>query len=411
MDTGLNKFRKFAIIFVICELMLVIISNIYAAKFVRNPSERKYMVDISRIITRMEAGEQIRDIDLNEYETIVSVTLFDAAEHGKYAYTVEEAAGELYRFEYKQEDDRQIIIVMNCVLGLMIFSTIIVMAYLDRKLITPFLKINNLPIELAKGNLSVPIKEEKSRYLGKFLWGMDMLREKLEDDKRRELKLLKEKKTLILSLSHDVKTPLSAIDLYAKALRTGLYDSDERRKEAFLGIEKNVSEIKRYVGEIVDASREDILSLDVKNGEVYLLDCINTITDYYSEKMEHLHTEFVVEGVDNCLIFGDGDRIVEVLQNVIENALKYGDGKRVDITFEEEENCKLVTISNTGCGIDRDELPHLFDSFYRGSNSGNVSGSGLGLYICKELMHRMEGEIFAKETEDSFKVTLVLKKM
>ena len=285
------------------------------------------------------------------------------------------------------------------------------MAYLDRKLITPFLKINNLPIELAKGNLSVPIKEEKSRYLGKFLWGMDMLREKLEDDKRRELKLLKEKKTLILSLSHDVKTPLSAIDLYAKALRTGLYDSDERRKEAFLGIEKNVSEIKRYVGEIVDASREDILSLDVKNGEVYLLDCINTITDYYSEKMEHLHIEFVVEGVDNCLIFGDGDRIVEVLQNVIENALKYGDGKRVDITFEEEENCKLITISNTGCGIDRDELPHLFDSFYRGSNSGNVSGSGLGLYICKELMHRMEGEIFAKETEDSFKVTLVLKKM
>ena len=85
--------------------------------------------------------------------------------------------------------------------------------------------MQSLTEELAKGNLSVPVKAEKSKFLGRFLWGMDMLRETLESNKEKELALQKEKKTLVLSLTHDIRTPLSAIRLYAKALARGsLYD-------------------------------------------------------------------------------------------------------------------------------------------------------------------------------------------
>ena len=101
--------------------------------------------------------------------------------------------------------------------------------------------------ELAKGNLSVPIKAEKSKFSGRFLWGMDMLRETLEGNKEKELALQKEKKTLILSLTHDIRTPLSAIRLYAKALAEEIYTTGERRTEACRGIEKNVKEIEEYV--------------------------------------------------------------------------------------------------------------------------------------------------------------------
>ena len=99
------------------------------------------------------------------------------------------------------------------------------------------------------------------------------------------------------------------------------------------------------------------------------------------------------------------------LQNIMENAIKYGDGDRISITVDEEENCKLILVENTGCQLKEEELPQLFDSFYRGSNSANIAGSGLGLYICKELMHQMDGEIFAKISGGSFGVTLVLKKV
>lgn len=196
-----------------------------------------------------------------------------------------------------------------------------------------------------------------------------------------------------------------------KALRRNLYDSEEERNSAFDGIEHNVGEIKRYVQEISQVSREDFLTLDVNNTELYLLPIINKVLAYYNEKMQRLHIDFSIAQVDECLIYGDEDRIIEVLQNTIENAIKYGDGTEITISFEEEENCKLITVSNSGCDLSEDELPHIFDSFYRGSNSEKEDGSGLGLYICKELMHRMDGEVFAKICGNEFRVTIVVRKL
>ena len=112
---------------------------------------------------------------------------------------------------------------------------------------------------------------------------MDMLR-KLESNKEKELALQKEKKTLILSLTHDIRTPLSAIRLYAKALAENLYTTGERRVEACQGIEKNVKEIEEYVNEITLASREDFLQLSVNPGEVYLSHVIDAIRGLYEAK-------------------------------------------------------------------------------------------------------------------------------
>ncbi|MBO4952973.1 MAG: HAMP domain-containing histidine kinase [Lachnospiraceae bacterium] len=271
--------------------------------------------------------------------------------------------------------------------------------------------MEGLTTELAKGNLSVPIKAEKSRFFGKFLWSLDMLREKLEADKLRRLELEKEKKTLLLSLSHDIRTPLSAIELYTQALEENLYEDEEKRQQAIGGIRKNTETIKKYVGEISEAAREDFLKLDVQQGEFYLSQMMQALKLYYKEKFADLHTDFQMESFADCLLYGDLDRAVEVGQNVLENAIKYGDGKYVHISFSEEEDHSLITIENSGDGLKEEELPHIFDAFYRGSNHAGVRGSGLGLYICKELLHKMDGDIYAKRPETGFAVTIVLRKM
>ena len=407
----MNNYKKFSILFLIFELMLVVVANIYIVRYNENSLDKQYKVEVQRIINEVNAGQELGSIDIDEYKSIISVKKYNPEEKVQNEYLVKEIDGQLYRFEYIHNNDSRFTIIMNIIFGIILVSTSGLLWYLNRKLIIPFNNIHNLPTELAKGNLSVPIKEEKSKFFGKFLWGMDMLREKLEDDKLREYELIKEKKTLILSLSHDVKTPLSAIDLYVKALKEGLYDTDEKKQEVFLGIEKNINEIKGYVNEIAKASREDFLSLDVNNKEVYLWDIIKMVKMYYSEKMRKNHTDFIIGETVNCLIYADTDRLVEVLQNVIENALKYGDGKKIDISFDEEEDCKLIVVSNTGNSLKEEEIPNLFDSFYRGSNSGNIAGSGLGLYISKELMHKMDGDIYIAASEDIFKIVLVLRKM
>ena len=94
----------------------------------------------------------------------------------------------------------------------------------------------------------------------------------------------------------------------------------------------------------------------------------------------------------------------------MENAIKYGDGKSISISFDEEEDCKLITVSNTGCTLEENEISNVFDSFYRGSNTANIQGNGLGLYIVKQLMKRMDGDAFAVIDGDRFNVTLVARK-
>lgn len=409
----MNRFRKFSFVFVLCELILLLAVNLFAFRVLRQDTGSQYKVDISRMVGRLEQGEALERISLTDYPTIVAVHAFDATEEAdyKYAYCVRSVQGDLLCFEYEENKTERVIKVINITFGSMIFVSILLLLYLNQKLIVPFSKMNHLTQELAKGNLSVPIQQEKSKYFGQFLWGMDMLRETLEDNKKRELALLKERKTLILSISHDIKTPLSAIDLYTKALKHDLYETQKERDEALSGIEKNTVEIKNYVKQITEATREDFLSLEVEKGEVYLAKVFSAIKDYYQEKMKRLHISFSIEPFENCLILADLDRTVEVLQNLIENAIKYGDGREITILVSEEEECKLITVRNTGASLSSEELPHLFDSFYRGGNAVAAEGSGLGLYICKELMHLMDGEIYAKICENQFFMTCVFQKI
>lgn len=410
----MSKFKIFILWIVIVEILLILLANgLYF--YQNNDSDGKlYLVEARRVIKEIEEqkpeASEIEAMSLNKYETIVGIREFVAGEACDNEYLVEEIAGKLYRIEYIEERSSRLPLYINILLFGMMIVTNIVLVYVYNKVLKPFWDMSNLSYELAKGNLSMPVKEEKSKLFGRFLWGMDMLREKLEDNKEKELEFQKERKTLILSLSHDIKTPLSSIELYSKALSEDLYDTQERKDEALQGIVRNVKEIKGYMNEIVTASREDFLNLEVSMGEYYISEVIKVTESYYKDKLSVIHTGFQVDEISECLVKGDKNRMIEVLQNVMENAIKYGDGKRIRISFGEEEDCKLIHIENTGCNLKKEEFPNLFDSFYRGSNSTGMKGSGLGLYICKTLMRKMDGEIFARMNEDVFCVTIVVRK-
>ena len=404
----MSKFRRNSIIVLILEFVLIVIFNVVVLLRQNNGEDRQYRVDINRIQVALNEG---KTVDAKDYDTVIAIVHFDENYKTNNDYTVINSNGELYSIEYKaNKTDNAPIIFMNIGLAAMFLLTAGVLFYIDLKVLKPFNQLTSYSTELAKGNLTNPIKEEKSKHFGKFVWGMDMLRETLETNKKNELKLQKDKKTLILSISHDIKTPLSAIKLYSKALKEDIYDTPQKRSEALEGIDKNVKEIERHVSDIVMASREDFLNLTVNMSEFYLGDIINKIELLYKDKFSTLHTDFKVEAFDNCLIKCDALRLEEVLQNILENAIKYGDGRFVNIKINEEEDCKLIEITNSGCSIKEDELPHLFESFYRGSNAEKKDGSGLGLYIAKSLMRMMSGDVFAKIDNDNFTVVTVVKK-
>ena len=409
----MNRFRKAATIIIITEVLIIIVLNVIYLSFIRD-SGKYYRVETERVVRMLEGDSSLREnpegVDISGFSTIIRVSHFNSSEICNNDYVVEEVDGTLFRIEYKADKNNTAFLLMNIGMAAGLLLTVGVFFYIGQKVIKPFDKMSSLTQELAKGNLSAPIKEERSRFFGKFLWGMDMLRENLEDSKTKNLEYQKEKKTMLLSLSHDIKTPLSAIQLYSKALSEGLYDTEEKKQEALAGILSKTEEIRGYVDEIYNLSREDFMELSVNVGEVYLKEVMDGITAYYKDKLSVIHTEFEIGEYDNALLSADKDRLVESLQNLMENAIKYGDGRKISISFSEEEDCKLITVENTGCTLEEGEINNIFDSFYRGSNTTNIQGNGLGLYIVKQLMTKMDGDVFAEKEDDVFKVTLVVRK-
>lgn len=281
---------------------------------------------------------------------------------------------------------------------------IILLVYIKKRIIKPFNEINEMPAELAKGHLTKNLKENKSRFFGKFIWGLDMLRETLETHKLKELALVKENKMMILSISHDIKTPLSVIKLYAKAL-----PESENRNEIAAKINENADKIEAFVNDIIRTSKEDFINIKIKDGEFYLSDLLDKIENYYHDRLAVLKTKFFIEPYQNCLIYGDIERSIEAFGNIIENAIKYGDGVNIGINTRREENCCLVTVINSGNTLPESEIVHLFDSFWRGSNTKDKQGSGLGLFICRKIFTEMKGDIFADINDGEMLITAVLK--
>lgn len=394
---------------VIVIALIFAASNFAVGKFVSKDGGRPYIVEAARLAHEIqENGLQSVDVSGCEYVTGISEYSGDGDIWVSNSdYVVREIDGRLYRIEYDDHGVNvgRLQLLVNVILGIMSAVVIGVLIFVQRNILLPFNNMKNIPYELSKGNLTVPVKASKSRYFGSFVWGVDLLREHMEQQKRRELELQREKKTLLLSLSHDVKTPLSAIKLYAKALSKDLYSDPKKQHEVAENINKKADEIESFVTQITDASREDFLSLDVNDGEFYLSQLIGSVRDHYCEKMELIKQELTIADIHDSMIKGDLDRAVEVMQNVIENAMKYGSGDGINIAFSEEDGCILISVSSSGCTLADTEIVHIFDSFWRGSNSKNVQGSGLGLYICRQLMHKMGGEIFADMRGDVITVS------
>ena len=398
--------RVFSAVAITIILLFVVVNMILAAD--KTNGSRQYRVEISRLAREIEANGSA---DISECVYVTNIERYGEKFYSTDSdYVIYEINGELYRFDYNSNgysNKTYFMGIVNAILGVIAILFIAVMLYIKYAILAPFERLSSLPYELSKGNLTTPVKETKNRFFGKFLWGIDILRENIEQQKQRELEMQKEKKTLLLSLSHDIKTPLSAIKLYSAALSKNLYPDAKKQQKIAESITGKADEIEGYVSQIITASRKDFLSLEVNMGEFYLSELIEKITEYYSEKLALIKTDFNIGKYKNCLLSGDLNRSVEVLQNMMENSLKYGDGRRVELIFPEDDECVQIALTNGGCTLSVDDLPHIFESFWRGANAESIRGSGLGLYICRQLMHKMNGEIFAEIDGDIITVIAV----
>ena len=402
----------------------------FAGIFLKKQDQRdhSYRVERNRVMAQVTSFKQIKNLDLKDYEDIKKIetlsyditdndivnNFYLAENHNSIEilpfYQNDQLQGYV-KFIYQLSPSNTINILWiseGCLLIIELL-TVFILIMIKRKIIKPFWRLNDLPLELSQGHFKGSIKEEKNKYFGKFLWGLSQLQDTLDTSKVRQLELLKEKKKMLLSLSHDMKTPLNLIKLYSKALKENIYTDPDKRIYAMDQINNKADEIEQYVEAIITSSREDILDLQVVNSEFYLSELLLRSLAVYQEQCALRQIELVVHPYSNRLLKGDLQRSLEVLENLFENAFKYGDGRKIEISFEQEDNCQLIHFYNTGSTVSDTEFNHIFESFYRGANSQGKRGNGLGLYICRELMRKMDGAIFAKQHDKGMSFTLVFR--
>ena len=416
--------KKFNRIMILVPLLFLLVSGTISIVLLKNMNRRiQYqLVEINKIQTSLHSAEEVEQFDLSSYRTILSIsfipwdevtekTLKENSKNGASFRLLTDESGKtlgVVRYEYPRQ---QSLTGLYIAIGIILFCTflliIFILVYLKKQVLNPFNRLSNVSMQLSKGHLNEELPETKSRYFGQFIWGIGMLRDKLKHENKKGLELEREKKLLLLSISHDLKTPLKSIKLYLKALNEGIYTREEQRAEVYGQIAHNAGKIENFVNEVIKSSSEDILSIEVNIHDFYLKDLVTMVSNTYTPKMAVTKTDFIIGAYDNRLIRGDIDRTMEVCENILENAIKYGDGRGIYITFREEDYCQLIEIRNTGIPLPQSEENHIFDSFYRGTNTAGKQGNGLGLYICRQIMQKMGGEIFSQRQENGMMFTLV----
>ena len=285
--------RIFSAVTIVVILLFAFMNMMLAAD--KTDGGRPYRVEISRLVREIKANGTA---DISDCEYVTNIERYSEKFYSTDSdYVIYEINGELYRFDYNingYSNKTYFMGIVNAILGVIAILFIAVMLYIKYAILEPFERLSSLPYEFSKGNLTAPVTETKNRFFGKFLWGINVLRENIEQQKQRELEMQKEKKMLLLSLSHDIKTPLSAIKLYSAALSKNLYPDTEKQHKIAESITEKADEIEDYVSQIITASREDFLNLEVDMGEFYLSELIEKITGYYREKLALIKTDYIV---------------------------------------------------------------------------------------------------------------------
>ena len=224
----------------------------------------------------------------------------------------------------------------------------------------------------------------------------------------------KEKQTLIISIAHGIKTPLSNIKLYAEAIERGIYHEDkkpnEKDAETAAKISRNVEKVEALVKDIMDKSAEYNVDYTPKIESFYLEELMKMVKKEYSGRAELLHIPFETVCENNPLVTSDKDGIYTIISQLMENAIKYGSGQGISVIMGRQDEDVFITVKNKGNVLSEEETAYVFKSFWRGSNSHSTEGQGIGLYVSRKIAEALSGDIFMKawEAEDTTEVTLII---
>lgn len=301
---------------------------------------------------------------------------------------------------------RQLLVDMFIAIVLiLIFTSVILTQWLRKSMINPINELNVAMRKIKDGNYDYMLRTDARGEIGDLYQNYEDMRLRLKESVEEKSQHENQNRELISNISHDLKTPITAIKGYVEGIMDGVADTPEKMDKYIKTIYNKANDMDRLINELTTYSSID------NNRIAYNYLRIN-VADYFGDCLEEIGVELESENIRlnysnmvdaDTMIIADPEQMKKVINNIISNSVKYMDNPNgtIDIRILDEVDSIRVEIEDNGKGIAQKDLPRIFERFYRTDASRNSAqgGSGIGLSIVKKIIEDHGGYIWATSKE------------
>lgn len=312
----------------------------------------------------------------------------------------------LHQFNRFGPEVRAVMIQM-LVTGVMIliFVCAALTLWVYRSVLRPLSKLQEATRKIRDGNLDFTLEVEEDDEIGELCQDFEEMRIRLKENAEEKIQYDIENKELISNISHDLKTPITAIKGYVEGIMDGVASSPEKLDKYIRTIYNKANDMDRLIDELTFYSKIDTNKIPYEFNKInvnsYFGDCVEEVgLDMDSRNIELGYFNYVS---DDVVVIADAEQMKRVINNIISNSVKYMDKPKgiINIRIKDVGDFIQIEIEDNGRGIAAKDLPCIFDRFYRTDSSRNSSqgGSGIGLSIVRKIVEDHGGRIWATSKE------------
>lgn len=312
---------------------------------------------------------------------------------------VTEATEESSRFD---DDSFILLFIVDGVIssGLLLGISLIFTNRMTKRILTPLGELNEASGRIRQGDLTQDIHYSGEREFEEVCSTFNEMQKEIREEREQNARYEKARTDMIAGISHDLRTPLTAIRGTVKGLKDGIASTPEMQEKFLDTALRRTEEMDMLLDQLFFFSKLETGKLPVQMASVSLNEFIESYTSEKQEDPRLSDLNFAAEYADASLsLQADPLLLRRILDNLLENSRKYAAGPDLSVKLAAStENDRIqLCFSDNGPGVSTEALPHLFEEFYREDESRNrKKGNGLGLYIVKYLTEAMGGSVSAK---------------
>ena len=301
---------------------------------------------------------------------------------------------------------RQLLVDMFVAIVLiLIFTSLMLTWWIHRGVFTPVNELNVAMRKIKEGNFEYCLQTDARGEIGDLYRNYEDMRLRLKESTEENRESEKQNRELVSNISHDLKTPITAIKGYVEGIMDGVADTPEKMDKYIKTIYNKANDMERLINELTYYSGIDNNRIPYNfhriNVEDYFGDCVEEVGLDLEQKNIVLNYSNLVQ--PHTVVIADPEQMKKVINNIISNSVKYMDKPHgiIDIRIMDEGESIRIEIEDNGKGIAQKDLPKIFERFYRTDTSRNSAqgGSGIGLSIVKKIIEDHGGYIWATGNE------------